>query len=216
MTNPKNGLNYFRMELFDEDDVMTTTPVKSYTIHENANISSFTAVAVSASQVNINFSTSAENFNEGFLVQSSTDSATWKTIKEIQGAGTVSQTSNYSYTDNAPVLGINYYRIGHYANGTAAASSVQKVDTRKPGQLAVVLDVYPNPSAQNINFNLKGYQGKTFTVTLTSLYGKPMGTQTFSVNGDENYTLATTATTGTYILNVNGDNLKQSSRVLVK
>jgi len=213
INNPKNGLGYYRMELFDEDDVMTLTPVKSYTIHENADFSSFTATAVSTHQVNLAFSTSSENFNEGFDVQSSTDSIHWKTLTEIQGAGTVSETSNYQATDNNPALGINYYRIGFYDAGIATATSVRKVDTQNIG---LALNVYPNPGTSNVNFNLKGYQGKIFTATLTSLYGKQLGKQTFTVNGDQTYTLPTTATSGTYILNIIGDNFKQSSRVLVQ
>jgi hypothetical protein len=215
-TNPKNGLSYFRMELFDEDNVSTISQVKSYTIHENANISSFTATAVSANQVNIAFSTSSENFNEGFIVQSSTDSINWKNLTEIQGAGTVSQTSNYSAVDNSPVLGFNYYRIGHYAAGVPAATSVQKVDTRNPGTNSIVLNVYPNPGPSSVNFNLKGYQGKTFTATLTSLMGKQLGKQTFTATPDGIYTLPTNAPTGTYILNIQGGSLTKATRVLIQ
>jgi len=78
------------------------------------------------------------------------------------------------------------------------------------------LNVYPNPSPTVVNFNLKGYQGKTFTAVLTNLYGKQIGTQTFKVNSTGNYTLPGVATTGTYILNINGDKLIKSSRVLVQ
>jgi hypothetical protein len=214
--NPKNGLSYFRMELFDEDDVLTVSPVKSYTIQENANISSFTATAVSASQVNIAFSTSSENFNEGFIVQNSTDSINWKTLKEVQGAGTVSQPNTYQAVDNNPVLGYNYYRIGHYATGVAAVTAVQRVDTRNPGSADVALNVYPNPSTSSVNFNLKNYQGKTFTVTLTSMFGKQFGKQTFAASAGGVYSLPTNAPAGTYVLSIHGSNLAKNSIVLIQ
>lgn len=127
--NPQNGKNYYRLELFDEDNVMTLSPVRSFYVNENAVLASFTAQPGSKI-VNIAFSTSSEYLNDHFTLQNSTDSITWKTLDTIRGSGTVSTTSNYTAVDNAPVDGFNYYRLQYYSNGVLIYSAVQKVDTR--------------------------------------------------------------------------------------
>ena len=308
---PLNGPNYYRLKLFDEDNKMSLSAVKSFFVNENVVLKSFTAQPGSKI-VNVSFSTSSEYFNDHFTVQSSTDSSAWTTLATIQGAGTTTTAQNYSAVDNGAVNGFNYYRLQYYSNGALVYTPVQKVDTRpsviistgsvhqqgssvilqmtassqvnNPGFTAqrspdgnawitldsysfnsvtqltpqfftatdasplvglnyyrlqyylhgaqvysqvlslnttgsnnVVLNVYPNPANANVSFDLKNYTGKTFTATVTSLYGKQVSKQTIAVTSDGHYVLPTNASTGTYILNINGDNgLAKSSRVLVQ
>ncbi len=308
--NPPNGTTYYRLELFDEDNVMTLSPVRSYNIAADAVLTSFTAKP-GLHDVNIAFSTSSEWFNQDFIIQTSPDSVTWKQLTSVLGAGTTStpssyqyvdpttvsgiiyyriqyyshgslvyspvqtadtrpsmtlssgsatkqgnsvllnlttssetnnpgftlqrsqdgttwqnlatspgngtttSTESYTYTDSSPFIGVNYYRINYYSKGVQINSAVVSVDMAQANN-SLVLSVYPNPGASNVNFTLKGYQGKTFTATLTSLYGKQLGAKTFSVSEDQTYTLATNAVAGVYILYINGENLNQTSRVLVQ
>jgi hypothetical protein len=78
-------------------------------------------------------------------------------------------------------------------------SAVVSVDMAQTNN-SLVLSVYPNPGASNVNLTLKGYQGKTFTAALTSLYGKQLGAKTFSVSEDQTYTLTTNIVAGVYVL----------------
>jgi len=311
--NPFNGRNYFRVELFDEDNVMTTSPVKSLYIKENTALTSFTAKPGSKI-VNIAFSTSSELLNDHFTVQNSTDSINWKTLATIQGAGTVTTASNYTAVDNDPVDGFNYYRLQYFSNGVTTYTPGQMVDTRptmnitsgsaskdgaqvllqltsssevnNPGfqvqrsadsiswtdlfthtldsqtslipinysghdtsplaginyyrvqyylhgslayttpskvnmlsplnAAALVLNVYPNPAKANVSFGLTGYTGKTFTATITDLFGKTMSKQTLQVRTDGKYVLDANVPAGTYILNINGSGISKATRVMVQ
>jgi hypothetical protein len=308
INEPQNGQNYYRLELFDEDNKMTLSPVKSYYVNSNAAPITFTALPGSK-VVNLAFSTLSEYFNDHFNIQSSTDSVNWTALTTVTGAGTAADTSTYQAVDSAPVSGFNYYRLQYYKGGTLTYYPiVQKVDTRpsviiasgtalvqgsdislqlttstevnNPGFIAqkssdgsswqqlaantlnsrtsfvneyystlddnpfmgmnyyrlqyylhgslifspaisvnfstLSLNVYPNPSNSNVSFDLKGYSGKTFDIVVTSLFGNQVAKQTVLVSSSGHYVIPTTASSGIYILNISGDGLAKSIRVLVQ
>ena len=61
--------------------------------------------------VQLQWSTATEIDNDFFTLERSRDGRVFETISIIQGAGTTSQVSDYSYLDKAPFSGINYYRL---------------------------------------------------------------------------------------------------------
>ncbi len=71
---------------------------------------SFTAKK-QATSVLLNWSTTTELNTRDFLVQHSTDGIIWETIGTLPSAGNSSSVENYSFVDNNPTKGINYYRL---------------------------------------------------------------------------------------------------------
>lgn len=59
----------------------------------------------------LTWQTSSEENNSGFEVERSTDGENFETIGLIEGNGTTLEVQNYTYIDNDPLDGINYYRL---------------------------------------------------------------------------------------------------------
>jgi hypothetical protein len=61
--------------------------------------------------VMLSWASSSEDNNKYFSVQRSTPTETWTSIGTVAAAGNSTTARYYNFTDDAPVEGINYYRI---------------------------------------------------------------------------------------------------------
>ena len=77
------------------------------------NIDAFTARAV-GKQAEIQFSTATEQNNSHFLVQRSGDGRDFKTIGRVEGKGDSDRLVAYTFVDERPIAGVNYYRLQQY------------------------------------------------------------------------------------------------------
>lgn len=59
----------------------------------------------------LEWQTNSEINNDYFLVEKADETMNFRSISEISGNGTVSTESKYSYVDNMPFTGTNYYRL---------------------------------------------------------------------------------------------------------
>lgn len=107
--------------------------------------------------VKLNWATTMEeNFSE-FMIQRSADGITFENIGEVKGQGfnIYDIESKYSFTDEAPLLGPNYYRLKAVdIDNSYEFSEVRVVKMNGSKKLAV----YPNPSTGEqlgvrVNFN---------------------------------------------------------------
>ena len=71
---------------------------------------SFDATEVS-SNVLLQWKTASESGNDYFNVERSTDGTSFETIGQVQGNGTTSTISSYTFTDYTPGQGLIYYRL---------------------------------------------------------------------------------------------------------
>ncbi|MEO6149322.1 MAG: T9SS type A sorting domain-containing protein [Mucilaginibacter sp.] len=220
-SNPAPGDNYYRMKLFDVDKNMTTTQTIKYYAKPTAVPVSFTATAV-GNRVRLNFRTSTEILNPGFKIGrsavNSTEVSNWTKITDVEGSGTSFSPKNYEVYDESPLNGMNYYVLAYFEAGKEVYSkshSAEIVSTFTTTS-AMAFDVYPNPAKGNVQFALKGYKGSEITATLTNMFGKVLGRETFRVNGNENYTLRARPAAGTYIVNLSGAGLAKSAKVILQ
>ena len=73
-------------------------------------LSSFTVQKLN-SAVKINWTTEQEMNSREFIVERSANGTAWAAIATVAAAGNSNTRINYTITDNAPVKGINFYRI---------------------------------------------------------------------------------------------------------
>jgi hypothetical protein len=59
----------------------------------------------------LTWSTATEIDNEKFVVERSQDGKTFKAVGEVKGNGNSNMLLHYSFTDNTPLSGTNYYRL---------------------------------------------------------------------------------------------------------
>ncbi len=179
------------------------------------NLSAF-SVSNEGSKVKLQWSTESEQNNDRFEVQRSANGRTWETISTVKGKGTFSSTSNYSAYDNNPLKGTNYYRLQQYdINGRAVSSDVKSV---KFGTIRTLVTVSPNPARGSINFKLDNESAKSVLATLSDANGKIIYQQTFKdVRANTlNKLNLQQPTAGIYILQLKGDGLAESIKVVVQ
>jgi len=66
---------------------------------------------VTGQSVNVSWTTASEKNNDFFMVERSTDGVRFEEIGQVQGGGTIASFQNYTFADEHPAAGANYYRI---------------------------------------------------------------------------------------------------------
>lgn len=116
-------------------------------------LTSFSAV-VNGSSVTLNWATATETNNRGFEIQRSSNNKDFSTVAFINGKGTTTSLSTYSYTD-ANLSGKYSYRLKQVdLNGTFAYSNTIETEVI-PAEFSLGQN-YPNPFNPStvINFSL--------------------------------------------------------------
>jgi Lamin Tail Domain len=86
----------------------------------------------------IHFSTASETNNSHFNIERSADAGNFDTIGEIKGAGNSHSEITYTYTDENPLPGINYYRIKQTDyDGKFAYTGIKSVRHTSAGNLSI-------------------------------------------------------------------------------
>ncbi|NJL76689.1 MAG: T9SS type A sorting domain-containing protein [Saprospiraceae bacterium] len=96
--------------------------------------------------VKLEWHTASEVNNRGFEVERSTDGKSWKAIGFVAGNGTTLEAQNYTFLDEQPAAGINYYRLQQVDFDGAFEYSEIVVVNFELGGVKDELMVYPNPT----------------------------------------------------------------------
>ncbi len=100
----------------------------------------------------LNWSTANESGNKGFSMERSADSKAWHSIGFINSAapnGNSAQKLDYTYTDKAPVKGINYYRLKQTdMDGNYKYSIVRQVSFNQSD-----ISIHPNPASNYVTID---------------------------------------------------------------
>ncbi|MBS1665413.1 MAG: T9SS type A sorting domain-containing protein [Bacteroidetes bacterium] len=160
---------------------------------------SFTATC-KTNQTLLQWSTASEFNNNRYIVQKSTDAATWQSIGKVKGAGNSSLSQSYQFIDSIPSAK-SYYRLEQVdIDGNSRFSTIISSNCN-----ITTLKIFPNPTHDVLYFNgaqpglpyqLIDATGKvrrtglsqagTNTIPLTSL---PAGNYFLKVKGNEVQTI---------------------------
>lgn len=164
----------------------------------------------------IEWTTALEQNNDHFEVFRSGDGKNFTKLETIKAKG--SGVHQYFVYDDNPSSGVNYYHLVQYdVNGMTKDQGIKTVTFNTPNKASVV--TFPNPAYNVIGLRLSNFKGKQLNVTLIDMTGKIIHSEVVAVNNSQGYyTLHLNARpfSGQYILNVQGDNLRESLKVLVK
>jgi hypothetical protein len=104
-------------------------------------------------EVLVSWTTTAEINNDFFTVEKSTDGKNWLAIGRIKGVENSALVNNYSFPDQAPVMGTQFYRlIQTDLNGEKSTSAIVHVNFN--GNAAATVKVYPNPASSHVSIEL--------------------------------------------------------------
>jgi hypothetical protein len=109
------------------------------------NLISFSAVNTANNEVGLTWTTAFENNTDYFEIQRSSDSRYFVKIAGIPASGNSTQLFNYSYTDQFPQQGINYYRLKIVdKDGHSTLSSVKAISMNATGKMQVITNYNSN------------------------------------------------------------------------
>ncbi len=124
----------------------------------------------------IDWTTGSERDMDHFELERSVDGHFVK-LADISAKG---QSSAYSYWDEKPVTGINYYRLkmvdasGHYTYSRTVSAVV--------AQGSIFVQAYPNPVKETLTVKITGTPDKDATVRITDITGKVLRSFTMEQN----------------------------------
>lgn len=119
------------------------------------------------------WTTASEENNDRFEVERSSDGRHFEAIGTVRGAGNSGARLEYTFTDKAPGLGMNYYRLNQVDyDGTNAHSKVVRVSSEYTSGLGIQL--IPNPCHdQACTVQLRGIDpGSPLKIELKDLTGR--------------------------------------------
>ena len=142
----------------------------------------------------VKWSTATEINSKNFEVQRSIDGRSFVTISTVAAKGAASE---YSFVDEKPFAGVNYYRLKQVDNdGKFAISAIKtiKFDT----DVKFVINIYPNPASEILNVKVSNADAKQ--IRIFNSLGKSV--YTTNVVSTNNQILVSKLTTGAYFVEI--------------
>jgi hypothetical protein len=100
----------------------------------------------------LTWSTTSESNSEKFVVERSTDGKNWITIGAVNATGNSSEKQDYTFTDNSPESGVNYYRLKMIdLDGSFAYSIIRSVHFPEFSWATL----YPNPVSNTLHISIR-------------------------------------------------------------
>lgn len=164
-------------------------------------------------EVALSWSTTSEENNERFEIRRSVDAKNWHYMVSQSGKGNTEVKSSYSWTDQRPLNGVSYYQLTQVDfDGTSKVLATQSVNMKLDPSVNV--QVFPNPTAKEINVAINNYLGKNTQAKLYAQDGKLIHQEQL-----ENYTqtlnIKKMPSAGIYILKIVGDRLLVNKKVVI-
>jgi hypothetical protein len=143
--------------------------------------------------VELTWQTATEKNNEGFNIERSLDGKNWESISFVQGNGTTQDVQDYTFIDETPLSGTNYYRLKQIDyDGKFEYSMIETVELAIDEALVAV---FPNPVQDEMTI----VNGQGFA-TIFNLLGQPV--QQFKINSEQFRIVTTDLPKGQYILHI--------------
>jgi hypothetical protein len=123
------------------------------------------------SSVKVIWATTSELNNDFFVVEKSIDGKLWNEIGRVEGADNSNSVSKYVLVDNAPVIGLQYYRLKQVdQNGEFTYSHI--ASARFTEELVDVVTISPNPAKDIFNVMLLNNEDENASVAIINSLGQ--------------------------------------------
>ncbi len=181
-TNPYVGIAYTSHDNY----ILGTALVDNVSISVggvlSVNLINFNGKNLNDKSALLNWTTASEINNDHFEIQRSTSNTDFEMIGSVRGKGSSSKSQIYTFNDNRPQDGINYYRLKQVdkdGNVTFSSTIPVRFNLKK-------IEIYPNPAhsriyiKDNINFSYR----RNLKIQLLDFSGKVYYNQISKSNGD--------------------------------
>jgi PKD repeat protein len=175
------------------NDFSVLFPVNNTVLLDNQFLR-FEAVATSEQAVLLSWEIEAEKDNQFFAIQHSVDGLNWKTIGQVRSINTPTL---YSFLNQEPVNGQNYYRLKIIDLNNQSSYSVLKVVEFSQN---MGYSVYPNPNPGLFNIDFQGLSGQRYSLEIYDAVGRKVYEQ--QLNSSKNTLNLRRQAAGMYTLKI--------------
>ncbi|HXB94231.1 MAG TPA: T9SS type A sorting domain-containing protein [Puia sp.] len=213
-SNLYKGLNIYQWMLqYTRDASAPTAPIAPLPV----TLTSFTAQAIAGgAQVDIAWSTSAEQDNRYFIVQRSTDGHVFSNIDTVAAATNAATGASYSAVDAQPSPGHDYYRLAQVdLDGKLTYSNIDEVTISQGSE---GLHLSPNPAESSVYLDLRNGFSGACEARIVDLSGRVMGSWRFQKQAGA-YTQSVDVShlaAGSYFIQVLGDGFRETQAFIRK
>jgi hypothetical protein len=182
-------------------------------------LTTFTAIAKD-DNVLLNWITSTETNNMGFDVErrSTKSNSGWQTLGFINGKGTTTEKSNYSFVDKNPVEGKSYYRLRQIDfDGSSKIYTSVEVDFETVKEYSLSQN-YPNPFNPTTEINYSLAKSGNITLKIYNLLGSEVATLVNGFNEAGKHSVkfnANDITSGIYFYTIKADGFTSTRKMIL-
>ncbi len=145
-------------------------------------------------QATLKWATASEFNNDFFEIERSKNAKDFESLGKVTGRGTVNGQNDYTFTDEVPLKGINYYRLKQVDyDGQFSYSRLSSVIKDGDGTISL----FPNPTANVLKINFEDVD-QIENVTFYNTFGRIVKT----VAGKQDKYEVTDLPVGKYILQI--------------
>lgn len=159
------------------------------------------------------WTTASENNSALFIVEKMGEDGKFVPIGEITAAGNSTELMQYTFVDDMPSSGNNYYRLNQMdLNGNTKYSDIINVTVETPDQVVI----YPNPFQENINIDIiNSNLSNLYSVQIFDLSANLLINAELSSTNTNKLNLSN-LNSGTYLMRVFSDKNLIYSSVIIK
>ncbi len=170
---------------------------------------------LNGSSVDLSWTVANEKDNNYFSVERGIDGTNFYSIGKVNSLGNTSSTRTYEYFDFNPIKGISYYRIKQVdLNGSETFSQVRTV---RFDELMGWVTYYPNPTKNQVIFNLSKTNATDVEVNVTNALGQSVWYGHLNPPTQREYTLEVSNwTRGIYFVNIKIDGKITTSKLILE
>ena len=180
---------------------------------------SFNAI-LNADRVDVSWETTTETNNDHFTIERSKDGSNFEKVVDVKGAENSTSLIKYMDIDNAPYIGVSYYRLYQTDfNGQRSYSGIVPVAYNPNGDPSISL--FPNPvnTETPASVSLNQLNGQEILVVLRDIAGNEVYSKVV-VSGSDKEIVALDPegklAKGTYIVIASSENKYYSKKLIVK
>ncbi len=162
----------------------------------------------------LHWKTASENNNDFFSVERSFNGTSFGKIGETRGAGNSNAALDYTYTDEQPVNGINYYRLKQV--DFDGEFTYSKIIAIRANLSQAEFELHPNPSDAEWNGSFTLEADAVVTIGMTDAVGHIIMAQTLKgVKGTNSFRVRMSdLTPGLYFLTISSDRLEARKKFI--
>jgi hypothetical protein len=156
-------------------------------------------------QIKLNFKAINEREMGSYTIERSTDGSSFTNIGSLQASNVNQAIASYSFADNQPIIGNNYYRIkGNSINGQIQFSNVVVV---KYGVNVASVSIVPNPiEGKIVKLKLSQLSKGNYNISITDAFGRTILKKEMLLDGSGTVqlNLPSSVSAGNYFVKVMG------------